>query len=96
VWLNYGRFTVFSRLLRRTLGHGITQASVARKPGVTADGVFLERLSTLWSLSTYAKNQSKFAALREHGEFAHLQWIEFSEPSEASTFLKAIATSQEL
>ncbi|GEQ76392.1 hypothetical protein CTTA_3397 [Comamonas testosteroni] len=49
----------------------------------------------LWSLSTYAKNQSKFATLRERGEFAHLQWIEFSEPSEASKFLKTIAASQE-
>lgn len=47
VWLNYGRFTVFSRLLRRTLGHGITRKRLSHgNRGVTADGVFLERLST--------------------------------------------------
>lgn len=55
---------------------------------------FLSKESVLlWSLSTYAKNQSKFAALREHSEFAHLQWLEFSEPSQASMFLKAITIS---
>jgi hypothetical protein len=96
VWLNYGRFTVFSRLLRRTLGHGITRKRLSHGNRESLRMAFFSKDSVpLWSLSTYAKNQSKFAALREHGEFAHLQWIEFSEPSEASTFLKAIATSQE-
>ena len=96
VWLNYGRFTVFSRLLRRTLGDGITRKHLSHGNRESLRMTFFSKDSVLlWSLSTYAKNQSKFAALREHGEFAHLQWIEFSEPSEASMFLKAIAASQE-
>lgn len=96
VWLNYGRFTVFSRLLRRTLGHGITRKRLSHGNRESLRMAFLSKESVLlWSLSTYAKNQAKFADLREHGKYAHLQWIEFSEPSEASTFLKAIAASQE-
>ena len=96
IWLNYGRFTVFSRLLRRTLGDGITRKRLSHGNRESLRMAFFSKDSVLlWSLSTYAKNQSKFAALREPGEFAHLQWIEFSEPSEASMFLKAIAASQE-
>lgn len=96
VWLNYGRFTVFSRLLRRTLGHGITRKRLSHGNRESLRMAFLSKESVLlWSLSTYVKNQSKFADLREHGKYAHLQWIEFSGPSEASTFLKAIAASQE-
>lgn len=95
VWLNYSRFTVFSRLLRRTLGDGITRKHLSHGNRESLRMAFFSKDSVLlWSLSTYAKNQSKFAALREHGEFAHLQWIEFSEPSEASKFLKTIAASQ--
>ena len=94
VWLNYDRFTVFSRLLRRTLSHGITRKRLPHGNRESLRMAFLSKESVLlWSLSAYAKNQSKFAALRAHSEFAHLQWLEFSEPSQASMFLKAIATS---
>ncbi|MEG0678050.1 MAG: toxin, partial [Comamonas sp.] len=74
--------------------HGITHKRLPHGNRESLQMAFFSKDSVLlWSLSTYAKNQSKFVALRDHGEFAHLQWIEFSEPSEASTFLQAIATS---
>lgn len=94
VWLNYGRFTVFSRLLWRTLSRGITRTRLSHGNRESLRMAFFSKDSILlWSLSTYPKNQSKFAALRGHDEFAHLQWTEITEPSQALAFLKAVASS---
>lgn len=96
VWLNYGRFTIFSRLLWRTLGHGITRKRLSHGNRESLRMAFFSKDSVLlWSLSTYAKNRSKFSALREHGEYAHLQWTELSKPSQATAFLNKAVTSSD-
>ncbi|CAN5495357.1 AAA family ATPase [soil metagenome] len=96
VWLNYGRFTVFSRLLWRTLSRGITRTPLSHGNRESLRMAFFSKDSILlWSLSTYAKNRSKFAALRGDGEFAHLQWTEITEPSQALAFLKEAAASSD-
>lgn len=92
VWLNYGRFTVFSRLLWRTLSRGLTRTRLSHGNRESLRMAFLSRDSILlWSLSTYSTNRSKFASLRDHGEFAHLQWTEITQPSQALEFLGAVA-----
>lgn len=92
VWLNYGRFTVFSRLLLRTLSRGIARTRLSHGNRESLRMAFFSRDSILfWSLTTYAKNQTKFAALRDGEKFAHLQWTEFTEPSLATQFLKNAA-----
>ena len=97
VWLNYGRLTVFSRLLWRTLSRGITRTRLSHGNRESLRMAFFSKDSILlWSLSTYPKNQAKFAALRQHSDFAHLQWTELTEPSQVSTFLTAVATSSDL
>ena len=94
VWLNYGRLTVFSRLLWRTLGHGITRKQLSHGNRESLRMAFFSKDSVLlWALSTYEKNQSKFAALRDQGEFPHLQWIEITEPSQALQFLDGVTAS---
>lgn len=94
VWLNYGRFTVFSRLLWRTLSRGIARTRLSHGNRESLRMAFFSRDSILlWSLSTYAKNQAKFAALRDGNEFAHLQWTELTEPSLAAAFLKNAAAT---
>jgi adenylate kinase family enzyme len=73
VWLNYGRFTVFSRLLWRTLSRGIARTRLSHGNRESLRMAFFSRNSILlWSLSTYAKNQAKFASLRGGDEFA---WV---------------------
>lgn len=96
VWLNYSQFTVFSRLLWRTLSHGITgkRLSHGNRESLRM-ALFSKDSILLWSLSSYAKNQSKFAALRKHEDFLHLQWVEITKPLEARAFLKSIASSPE-
>lgn len=94
VWLNYGRLTVFSRLLWRTLGRGLTRKQLSHGNRESLRMAFFSKDSILlWALSTYEKNQSKFAALRDHGEFSHLQWIEITEPSQALQFLDRVTAS---
>jgi len=95
VWLNYGRPTVFSRLLWRTLSRGIARTRLSHGNRESLRMAFFSKDSILlWSLSTYTKNQSKFAALRDHDKFSHLQWTEFTRASQAPVFLKAVAASQ--
>ena len=90
VWLNYGRFTVFSRLLWRTLSRGLSHTQLSHGNRESLRKAFFSKDSILlWSLTTYPKNQAKFAALRRQGDFAHLQWIELSRPSQARAFLAA-------
>jgi hypothetical protein len=94
VWLNYGRFTVFSRLLRRTIGRGITRTRLSHGNRESLRMAFLSRDSILlWSLSTYAKNRTRFAALRDGDQFTHLHWTEITQPSRATAFLKDTAAS---
>lgn len=92
VWLNYGRFTVFSRVLWRTLSRGLLRTRLFQGNRESLRMAFLSKDSILlWSWTTYAKNQQKFAALRAQPEFAHLQWTELTRPAQAQAFLAAAA-----
>lgn len=93
VWLNYGRWTVFSRLLWRTLTRGIAGTRLSHGNRESLRMAFSRDSILLWSFSTYAKNQTKFAALRGGNEFAHLQWTELTEPSLAAAFVKTAAAA---
>ena len=94
IWLNYGRFTVFSRVLWRTLSRGMVGARLSHGNRESLRMALFSKDSVLlWSLSTYAKNQAKFARLRASGEFAHLAWTELSEPSQAPELIKSLTAS---
>lgn len=96
VWLNYGRFTVFSRVLWRTLSRGLARTRLSHGNRESLRMAFFSKDSILlWSLTTYSKNQKKFAALRDHAQFSHLQWTELTKPSQAPEFLKAVAASSD-
>jgi adenylate kinase family enzyme len=92
VWLNYGRVTVFSRILWRTVRRVATQEPLwsgnresLRKAFGSKDSILL------WSISTYAKNRAKYPALRADPAWAHLRWHEFRLPREARRFLRSVA-----
>lgn len=92
LWLNYSRFTVFSRLLWRTLRHSITRQRLSHGNRESlAMALFSKDSILLWAWTTYAKNQRKFAALRDDPALAHLQWLEIRKPSQAVKALEAIA-----
>lgn len=88
VWLNYGRSTVFSRVLWRTVTRGLLRTRLAHGNRESLRVAFFSRESVLWwSVSTFARNRVKFAGLREDPAYAHLEWVEVTEPSQARDFL---------
>lgn len=92
VWLNYGRTTVFSRVFWRTLSRGLLRSRLSHGNRESLRMAFLSKDSILlWSLNTYTKNQAKFSALREQEALSHLEWLEWTRPSQAAAFLKTVA-----
>lgn len=89
IWLNYGRATVFARVLRRTLKRTLTQEALWHGNRESLRRAFFSRESILlWTLSTYAMNRVKYKALRTEGAYPHLQWLEFTRPAAAEAFLR--------
>ena len=90
VWLNFGRRTVFPRLLWRTISRGILRTRLSHGNRESLRMAFLSRDSILlWSYTTFAKNRIKFDKLRGDPRYAHLQWTEVTRPSQAKEFLKS-------
>lgn len=92
VWLNYGRATVFSRVLWRTVSRGLLRTQLAHGNPESLRMAFFSRDSVLWwSYSTFARNRVKFAGLREDPEYGHLAWTEITKPSRARAFIRVHA-----
>jgi adenylate kinase family enzyme len=88
VWLNFGRTTVFSRLLWRTITRSILRTRLSHGNCESLRLAFLSRDSILlWSYTTFAKNRIKFAKLREDPRYSHLQWTEITRPRQAKEYL---------
>lgn len=89
VWLNYSRRIVFSRIIRRTVHRVATQQELWSGNRESFQMSFLSTDSVLlWSLTTFRRNQLKYAALRASGEYSHLNWHELRHPREAESFLR--------
>ncbi len=92
VWLNFSRGIVFSRILWRTVKRSVLRQRLWHGNRESIRKSFLSRESILlWSLSTYAKNRVKYAKLRQEPEFAHLSWVELSNPKQAEDFIARLA-----
>ncbi|MBF3345653.1 toxin, partial [Pseudomonas aeruginosa] len=100
VWLNFGRWTVFSRVLRRTLARGLLRTRLSHGNRESLRMAFCSRDSILlWSWTTFAGNRRKYTGLREDPRFAHLRWVEVGEPGRVGEVIErlveaALAQSQ--
>ncbi len=89
IWLNFGRATVFPRVLWRTISRGILRTRLSHGNRESLRMAFLSRESILlWAYSTFDQNRQKFSQLREGPHYNHLQWNEFKRPAQAKAFLK--------
>ena len=88
IWLNYGKPRVFWRSLKRSirrcssnelLWHG--NRETFRKTILSRDSILL------WVLTTFERRRRELSALRESGAYPHLEWIEFTHPSQAERWL---------
>lgn len=92
VWLNFSRPVVFWRVFWRTVTRAVLRQELWHGNRESVRRAFFSRESILlWSLSTYAKNQTKYAQLRQRPEFAHLSWLELRSPSQAKALLSGLA-----
>lgn len=95
VWLNFGRTTVFPRLLWRTIRRVTLRTRLSHGNRETLRLAFFSRDSILlWTYATFAKNRIKFNNLRRNPRYAHLQWTEMTRPSQAEDFLKRVSAAQ--
>lgn len=96
VWLNFGRGTVFGRVLRRTLVRGLLRTPLWQGNRESLRMAFFSRESVLrWSWTTFERNQQRYAALREDPAWAGLQWIELRRPSEVPSLVARLAREAE-
>lgn len=88
VWLDFGRATVFQRVLWRTLARGVLRTRLWQGNRESLRMAFFSRDSILrWSWSTFERNRVRDAALREDPAWAGLQWVVLRRPAEAADFL---------
>ncbi|MFI5463347.1 hypothetical protein ACHMXJ_08455 [Pseudomonas aeruginosa] len=91
VWLNFGRWTVFSRVLRRTLARGLLRTRLSHGNRESLRMAFCSRDSILlWSWTTFAGNRRKYTGLREDPRFAHLRWVEVGEPGRVGEVIERL------
>ena len=91
IWLNFSRSVVFTRIIRRTVRRAALREKLWHGNQESFRRSFLSKDSIiLWSLTTYQKNQLKYAALRDSGHFGHLHWHEIQTPAEAARFLSNV------
>lgn len=94
VWLNYGRWTVFWRVLWRTVNRGLRRTELFNGNRESMRMAFASKDSVLlWSLTTWDKNRVKFTALRENPQYSHLHWTELTRPAQARAFISRLKSS---
>lgn len=92
VWLNFDRFTVFSRVFWRTVSRGVMRTELFNGNRESLRMAFFSKESVLlWSLTTFSKNRTKFQLLRKDPKFAHLQWTEITAPSHANAVIHSFS-----
>lgn len=88
IWLNYSRPVIFSRILRRTFRRALFRERLWHGNRESLLRALHPRDSILlWSWTTFHSNRVRYAALRDGGEFRHLEWIEFASSNHSAAYL---------
>jgi adenylate kinase family enzyme len=91
VWLNMGRMTVFSRVLKRTLRRCLMREKLwAGNTESLRKALFSHDSILLWSLTTHGRNVAKYTRLRQDPAFAHLRWHEVRSARDAQRLRQSL------
>ncbi len=94
VWLNYSLSSVLWRGLRRAIRRSVTGEVLWHGNRESGRRTFFSRDSILlWILSTHKKRIAEFEALKTSGQYAHLNWLVFTQPADAETWLKGMRSA---
>ncbi len=90
VWLNYGRSTVMSRVVARTIRRLLFRTPICNGNQESLRMAFLSRDSILlYAFTTFTRNRRRFAALRDDPTHRHLRWVELTESSQAMAYVRS-------
>jgi adenylate kinase family enzyme len=93
IFLNYGFFLVFGRVLWRTIQRVFTGKRLFAGNRERFRQSFLSRDSIiLWMVSTYRRRRKEFPRLMRKPEFEHLQVIELRKPVALADLVRRIRT----
>ena len=96
VWLNFSRRVVFPRVLVRTIRRTVLREPLWHGNRESFRKAFFSTESILlWAFTTYSKNRTKFAALRDDAAYAHLHWHALDTPNQARQFLAGVRLRSE-
>jgi adenylate kinase family enzyme len=90
VWLNYGRSTVMSRVVARTIRRLLLRTPICNGNRESFRMAFLSRDSILlYAFTTFTRNRRRYAALRDDPTHGHLRWVELRDSSQAMEYVQS-------
>lgn len=97
IWLNYGFFVNYSRLLWRTIKRVIKKEEVLPGCVETFRSQFLSSDSLLvWFFKTFWKRKKDYRNALKQEEYQHLTVLEFRQPQQANRFLQHLRDSYQV
>lgn len=92
IWLDYSRYTIMSRAIRRAIWRIITQVELWQGTGnrESLRQLFSKDSIVRWSWNTYQSNRDRYNQLMTDSDYAHIRFIRLSDPREAEKFLNSI------
>ena len=91
IWLDYSRFIVMWRVLKRTISRMITQEELWSGNKETFKNSFLAKDAiVLWAWNTYKKRREQYSLMLKENPFKIKEFIVLKKPREAEALLKKI------
>ena len=88
IWLDYSRFVVMRRVLKRTIGRILTREVLWSGNRETFRNSFLARDAIVfWAWKTYRKRREQYSALMAENPYGIRNFIVFRKPGEARKFI---------
>jgi adenylate kinase family enzyme len=91
IWLDYGYWRTFGRLLRRTSARSVTRyEAFPGCPESWKTSLFSKDSILYWQLTTHRKRKLQYSSLMADPDWAHLQWLHFRSPRETEGWLNSL------
>jgi len=91
IWLDYSRFIVMWRVLKRTISRMITQEELWSGNRETLKNSFLAKDAIVfWAWNTYKKRKEQYSLMLKENPYKIKEFIVLKKPREAEALLKKI------
>ena len=97
IWLDYGFFSTFYQIIKRSIKRAWKQEEVWEGTGNKESfrrSFFSSDSVIHWMLISYRRNKKRYAKLMQEPPFQHIQCIRIRSPKEASIFFETLTKRQ--